>query len=398
MLSGMNEIGPGKSLSPDSEAQRLNYYAVRKRWFKGDMAGLNVSAADELTGPLVANWFRRVAEFFPELMFTGPPALMVRGVEPPDFKRVLRSFWKAMSRANVDMLRLGVGVIMPLPENPLFFVKCDPSLWFEVGDAAGQIVGDIVVVLVKNYPDPFARVYRLPISGKATVSFHKVSAGQLSKPLAKGKELKGGVDGTRKVVQVYQNDDQTSVFDGMAPSVGEISRMFTSLGATVKANLRPHLMGPEGMLRQNDDGKVELAEEGEYLEIPEGYKGDVGYLQWDSKIQAVQWSYNQHLQTALSAAGCHALLFHPEYTIGNLSGTALRRLSMPFLARLSHLKTVNEFLAYQLLSLWYQVYSSAGGKTEEFFDGDVMVEWPFDDLFEDDKETQGGQQPAAKTA
>ena len=128
-----------------------------------------------------------------------------------------------------------------------------------------------------------------------------------------------------------------------------------------------------------------------FIPVPEG-DSPPGYLQWDSSIEAIQFAWEQHLENALIGAGLNKLLFDPE-KLGQLaSGTALRRLMLPFLAKVQSLQESNQLGFLAILQLIVANNGAAGGEIFGYEDAAVEIEWGFRDIFEDVVEEGGSDE------
>ena len=392
MLTSFQDIGPTRNLFPVGEERRLNYYRQRQRWYDGQTAGLpvGIETTDPALDTLVrTNWFRRVATFYPEFMLADRPGLMLNGTGQAElqqaFDRQAPQFWATLQMVNTDALVNGIGVMAWLPDVQAW-VRSNPLYWFEVADRVGRVVGDILVFIIgdvnpgqsqpQEYRTSFAHVYRLPVAGPITWSAHTYQAQSLGDTLET--EQYPAPDG-RRVVMLYPNQNQTSVFDDMASPMGSVIRNQTYQDFSIKRNSRPHLFGPDGAVEVDDNGNAELNPSGMYFPLSEG-DPTPGYLQWDTKADAVSMQYRTQLQNALAMGGLNEMIFNPSLQLGELSGSALRRLSLPMLARVNHLKQANHAAVSMAVRLW-AAWNGYGGV--QVADGDVQIDWKFDDLYTD---------------
>ena len=81
-------------------------------------------------------------------------------------------------------------------------------------------------------------------------------------------------------------------------------------------------------------GRVSIDNNGMFLPLSQGDDAP-GYLQWDSNIEAIKWSYEESEALVYSFTGLSKLLFSSSVNTGALSGIALRRSLIPFISRLN---------------------------------------------------------------
>ena len=73
------------------------------------------------------------------------------------------------------------------------------------------------------------------------------------------------------------------------------------------------------MLTQDASGKRTLDVKGQFLPLQDGDQIP-GYLQWDSKIEAVDKDYQYHLDHVFMMTGLSRVLFEPQFGSGTISG------------------------------------------------------------------------------
>ena len=393
-LRSMAQLGQGDTLEPETERERLAYIARNRLLFEGNFRELGIIPTREEQNPLRINWFRRVATFYPELMFAERPTVLIEENEqaqaainpylPSSTQPSVYDWWTMLEFANTDMLRFGMAVLASDPDNPVNFVRFEPDRWFEVIDERGEHVGDIAVRMRARQlsnDEGFIDVYRYPVDQEATWTIYK-----LDDPTTIGPLLEEVVIPSRKGRQVrtlQTTIDRTSIFEGMKYSVASMSKDVGRLDRTLERNSNPHLYGPDGMLEKDKEtGQYKIDPQGMFLPMAEE-DSSPGYVQWDANIEALEWDFNNHERTALVQAGLSPLLFDPAQETNALSGVSLRRTLMPTWGRLNRLKTANEALLRQLVLLWNFNRQFVGLEVFDLRAEQISVEWPFMQLFED---------------
>ena len=390
-LQSMEQIGRGSTLMPDTEIGRFNYVVANRLLFAGDFRELGISQVAGEVAPLRINWFRRVATFYPEMMFAERPTVTIEGNDraqaainpflPASTDASVYDWWHMLEYINTDMLRFGVGIVASDPNDPLSFVRFEPDSWYEVIDGRGEHLGDICI---RRRPRAFnvegrCDVYRFPIDNTPTWQVYQLEGDTLGNLL---EEVVIPDRLGRQVRTLSATIDNTSIFDNMKPSVASMSRDVARLDRTLERNSNPHLYGPEGMLKKDAQGNFTIDPDGMFFPLEEDDQVP-GYAQWQSDIEALEWDFNNHERTALVQAGLSPLLFDPAQETNALSGVSLRRTLMPTWARLLRVKENNNSLLRQMIMLWNANRRFVGAEVFEFVASDIQIDWPFMTLFED---------------
>ena len=333
---------------------------------------------------LKINWFRRIARFFPEFVFGETPVATVAG----NARLTLlladmgKRLWAAISAANVDRLRFGYGIVASHPADATALWCVDPESHYEVVDELGDVTADLILRERPNSDglNGYIDIYVYPVAGPSERRVYRFASGIVGERTA---TIPLPPRAGRQVALLPDTGERLSVYGDIKGSVGEISRSLTSLATTVRRNSRPHLYGPEGMLEIGSDGKAIINPEGMFLPLLDESRPP-SYLQWDSKIEAVQYDVKAHTDTVLAMTGLSRVLFEPESKTGVTSGVALRRLLLPFAARLAAMKTENDCLFENALALIVRNTVANGGEAYSYHARDIDVAYAFEKLFSDD--------------
>ena len=388
-LKSSDAIGANKVYPPYIYLPRHNYVRERRDLHDGLFGRLPIGTVDANQAGLVLNWFRRVATFYPEFMFSERPMVMVKNNERfTDFlKTALRMVWPVLQHANVDMLRYGTGVLASDPLDPSMMRRYELDCWFEVINEQGMVVADVLMEGRGAYINETATIDKVvyPVMGMGneapTWTQYRYEGQQLG-AIVNTFELPPRDYSVRQVVSLEGNVDRASIFDDMMPGVTEISRAMTGLAATLKKNQRPHLIGPENLLRTDDNGKVILDPSGMFLPVQPD-DPDPHYLQFESAIEAVSEDIRLHQTSLLTYAGLTDMLFSPEAITGLPSGVALRRLLLPFFSRLDYYAQVNNTAIEKIIAILFANRAMEGGEIPQIEPGDIEVDWRYDNVLED---------------
>ena len=398
MLMSSSTIGAGLTLSPNSEMARILYVQGHRKLYNGDFTELGLERISREVPGLALNWFKRVADFYPEFMFSQLPDIEVEGnARATQAVNDVKDEWfKVLLEANRNMLRYGLGVVTTSPKDPLSFVSVDRDRHYEVVDRIGEVEEDIFVTLLGtgDATNEIANVFRYKADGTAKWEQFEYSVNNLGKQTA---SIPTANRAGRQALFLEHNVDLTSIFDPIKGPVGQISRAATATGKNIKRNSHPHLFGPDTMLARDESGRVSVDHEGMFLPLAQG-DTTPGYLQWDSSVQTINWSYEKSESLVYQFTGLASLLFNADLKTGALSGIALRRTLIPFISKLDHYGRKSIELLRNMVLLWDANRQVIG---EEFFaiqPEDVKITLYYDRIFRDaEEETPGPEQEAPLT-
>lgn len=370
-INNIDELIQAPGLMPKSDAGRITRIKKNRRLLKGDFS--------ELDADFSVNWFARVVDFFPEFLFSETPEIQAEA--NPRFQEFLNEIADPLMAefliASGDMLAFGSGVLATHPRSPLVFNRFDPELHFEIVDLAGDVVADVLLRIRGEAPDQKLDVYHYPIEGGASWRIYDFAGASFGEQLGEV-EIP---DRTGRQVVILESGEG-SIFDGMKQSVSQLSRILDGLGDSIEKNSRPHLIGPEGLLKEDDDGRVYIDRKGSYLPINEGDEKPE-YLTWDSPVEATQFSYAMNEKNLLAFAGLSQVLFDPSQLVGNISGRALKRLLLPFVAKLGFYARVNSRGIKEAIRIINQNLQNAGQPYFSYRNSDLKINWRYSEIFED---------------
>ena len=396
-LRNVNEIKQGETLIPVSEAERVRLINGNRELYNGNLRSLGVDDYNDDGLPSIkVNWFRRMATFYPEFMLAERPIINIRG--NARFQEFIeegsRDLWSQILYANIDMLRYGSGIITTHPDDPLTLLAFTPDTHFMVESRQGVPTADLFYTIRGDAASDDAQLdlYIYYVDGKSQLKTHKFQAGIVG-PLLRSEDLpkRSG----RQLAEFVSNREHASVFDDIKPMIGELSRTLTSMSSSIRRNLRPHLYGPDGVVVIDESGNAEIDIKGMYFPLHEG-DTPPDYIQWDTKLDAVSYNVETNIDMALNMAGLNRLLFDPTVNTGDLSGVALRRLLLPFTAKLNQYKEVNDRAILQILDMVNQNNAAMGGELFQYNNRDVSIEWKYEEVFMDEMINQDGVEVAER--
>ena len=400
-LRSIDELINSGTLAPNSEGERIQAIANNRRLYDGNPTALNLGVIDDDIPAVWVNWFKRVADFYPEFMFSSLPQVTIEGDErAQEFAdSVNREVWLALQSVFLDVVRYGYGVVTTHPNFPTQPWSVEPDSHYEVTNPAGETVTDLIVrVRSRNVSrdeqgrqrekvnasyDGKSRldVYVYNRDGTAelrTYNYPSGSPGTLLNRVALPPRAKD----RRQVVEVSVNPQRMSMFPDIEAAVAEIGRTWTSLARSNRKNLAPHLSGPDSSLEEDDDGNVRLDPNGQFLPRNDG-DPEWAYVQFDSKLEPARYSVDLATETVFAMTGLSRFLFSSDnrQNIFRSSATSLRRLMIPFAAKVANMQTHAEDSYERLLDLLNQSRSS---DVLEIDRQAISIYWPFEELWQAD--------------
>ena len=398
-LRSVEELIESGSLTPDSEVARIQAITANRRLYNGNPEALNIGTVDTGIPGVWVNWFRRVADFYPEFMFSSTPVVTIEGNERAQAfaDSVNRQVWQAVQYAFVDVVRYGYGVITTHPTEPLAPWSVEPDSHYEITGVDGETVADLIVrVRSRNVSqDEQGRqreleettydknsvldIYVYSVDGtveRRTYGYPASGPG----PHLETVELPPRAAG-RQVIEVSVNPQRASMYDDIKNPVGEIGRALTTLARGVKRNGRPHLAGPDSMLEVDESGRAILNPDGQFLPVPEGSRNPE-YIQWDSKLEPLRGDIDLNTETVFAMTGLSRFLFSSDnrQNIFRSSATSLRRLMIPFAAKIANMQTQAEDTYERLIDR----LNRSSVPVEEIKRESISIYWPFEELWQTD--------------
>ena len=384
------------TMQPASDATRIRAIKSNRRLLDSNFASLGVKTIQDTESG--ASWsnsvnlFRQARDFYADFLFGVQPDIATDNPRLQIVVDAIKSNLLTASRNGTkNVFAFGQGVIATHPMDALNFVSWSPDLHFDVVDKKGVIVADVLLRLrddITSTDDSEIDVFIYRIDGKNTWKVYGYNAGRIGSyrrncpiPQTTG----------RQVIPMSLDTDNHALLDDMKSGVGEISRILTNLSLTLQRNSNPHMSGPSGALTINDDGQAELDESGMYIPVEEGERNPE-YIVWDPGISALSWAYKQSERNALTAVGLSDAIFDPATFTGTLSGSALRRILLPFVSKLETIANVNDDALIAMLDLHNRNRATLGAEVFDF--DDIDITWHHDSLFNDlDAQNETNGQP-----
>ena len=396
MLRSSSTIGASKTLSPNSELARINKIVANRRLYNGDFRELGLEPVSSVIPGISVNWFKKVAMFYPDFMFTEPAEIEIEGNERASevFSEALPHMQTEVMAATTNMIRYGVGVITTRWDDPTMFISVDPDRWYEVGNTLEEVVQDIFYWVVgnQNENDRVANVYRYGVDGSAILQQFNYNHGNLGNQ-TNTVDIPQRSAMRQAVFMENIQDERASVYDLIKGPLGQMSRANTAVAKNINRNSHPHLYGPDTMLARDEAGRVNIDNEGMFLPLVQGDEKP-GYLHWDSNILSTKWSYEENEALFFSFTGLSKLIFSNAINTGALSGIALRRSLIPFISTLNRYGNEAINAIKSMVILMNENRRVIGDEYFEMTPQDITVTLNYDKVFQDAAEQrQGGPEP-----
>ena len=423
-MIALDDIREGSSVIPTSEATRNSRmqnnirlynrgpaYVPKERGFSE--AGDNASTAPGDTIPV--NWYRRIALNFSEFVYGEQMEITIRGEEQlTEAVRTLLqpSLYRSLFLANVDTIRCGTGVnVSPWNHPGSVFQSYLPTTWYPLYDSLGE--DQIADILIRRHEPKKVGEGRVivdifyfgedpPPSERRIYKLENISFGPLETTYTQESYLNRRV---HVIAGGYPTDGYgESLYEDITQFVDQLGEKLGNLGGNLKRNSEPHLYGPDGAIElaedQEADGSTEinalLPEGAQYIPVePGGIPPN--YLQWDTNADAFKIFFELCEESVFNFTGLTRSLYDPSSALsGNVTGSALRRLLIPFVSRVNRIKETNRPAVEGAIRL----FAETQGFSYTFPSDDVDILWGFDRLLGDDEAEAGanngnGEEPGA---
>ena len=356
VFTTLDFLKPGQKWPPDKD--RLARYAKNRLLMEGDhdlvFAGLNEDDAPRIIKMRV-NWFKRICTLFSDLAVGNPPKITAEDQATVDRIADDNGFETLAYDLFSDLIAFGDGVLKPRWDGKRGVIsRIDPRHWFPVVDPddSGAFSAHVLAWEVPFGDDKYVKV-EIHKPGKIE---HR-----LLKLTSDGKEIKEPVPlATIERYSSLKEEEETGVagflvfpfsnlkagngvfglddFKDISDLVEEIERRLIKVSGTLDVFADPWMCGPSGLrVRDPLTGEVVWASDEKYIALNEG-ESPPKILTWDAEMEA---TFRQ-IETLLSQLYVMAELSPAAFgeTKNGLaeSGSALKRLMLPTLSKVSRLR------------------------------------------------------------
>jgi hypothetical protein len=351
-------LNPKQKWPPTEDKDRLARYAKNRLLLEGDhdlvFTGLNEDDAPRIIKMRV-NWFKRIMTLFSDLAVGNPPKTTAEEQATVDRITGDNAFEVLVYDLFSDLIAFGDGVLKPRWDGKRGVIsRIDPRHWFPVVDPddSGTVLYHVLAWETKQGEDRYVKVevhtpgkiahrlLKLTTDGKEIKEIAPLSTIERYASLKEEEEtgrpgflvfafsnLKAG-DG------IHGMDD----FRDISDLVEEIERRLIKVSGTLDVFADPWMCGPPGLrVRDPITGEVVWASDEKYIALNEGERNPE-ILVWDAQMGA---TFTQ-IETLLSQLYVMAELSPAAFgeTKSGLaeSGSALKRLLLPTLAKVNRLR------------------------------------------------------------
>ena len=388
-LQSFDEIGEGKDFPPKRNVDRIKLYNRYYDWSHRKYTGLLEQLPDRQlrfdtvtrnrVQRLSPNMFKFVKTFFEHVILSDPPAFEYDGPERVNefIQATAPNVVKASKIVIGDMIRYGVG---------LFFLRhamspetLDPRFWFPVRtpyDLLSNEGGDIVAMPYSDNSVNLDRLLVIKYQGAGvTATIYTLEGLQIKAPLKQVpmEYLENALIPVRMGEGFFGSSDYADI----AEYVAELHCRESQLANSLDKHSNPHLAVPEGSVKVEADGSVNVNNDGLIIPFPEG-SNPPQYVTWDAKFEFQESDITRAEDRILRLSGISPVLLSPaslKIQGGAQSGVALRRMSV---ITVNKIQSIRESLdsAYKLLFPALGVQNGQAGELVEIDPDKLSIVWP----------------------
>ena len=386
----------GKPIVPSEATVRVQRLGDYQSLYDGDFTP--ITSTDNLLNEvqpgmsqkiITINWFRRISDFFAELMMAYPPEV---------HEDIEEEFWNALHSAIIDQTRFGTAIMHAYVQDSVPKIeRVDPRQYYRLVDgsqvALSRLYGDAQAVyyrMQRYYPDRVEQ-YTLNTTLSATINSIRSEGGGV---------LPAGVDQLLSVApqRPAEGDFGRGIYVDMAPLVLELIRRITYNSDILDIHSNPLLIGwrkggnlSYGMEREEAKTLREQItrvwrnwRKQSVLPLDSDQYDKVEYLTWDGALNG-SFAQIQEIEQQLYTTTKAPAALQASMNSGVVpSGAALKRL---FITTYAYVHSVQRALTPMLRRVLSNLAILSG--RPEFAEPFVWPN-PFDVIASDD--AQGGEQ------
>jgi len=369
VLTNFDFLGQGKPWPPRDETNRLRRYDRTILLFEGDhdrtFPGLNL-VEDPKLNPVDApnivhiavNWFKRSTTLISDLAVGQPPKITADEQQTVDRIIEANDYHQLIYDSIGDVLKFGNAVLKVRFDQRGIIERVNPKFWFPVvsPDDGSQVLAHVLAYSWTEFVDHVKTDFlRLEIHKKGTIEnrlYELSGGGTISKEiylstLERFKDLKPELEtgvkdfliiplhGSLQSNGVYGLDD----YGDLEGLVEELEKRLIRTSKTLDKFSAPNIAGPSDVIETDPyTGEPVLTiGGGRYFGVDEDQKFPQ-YLTWDASL-AANFSQIEEIKSELMAVGeiSPALLGDTKNGLAE-SGSALKRLAIPTLAKVNRLR------------------------------------------------------------
>jgi len=412
VLTNLDFLSPGQPWPPESEADRLKKYQANRLLFEGEhdkvfKDWIRLLREDKrATLELILNWHKRLSTLWANLLLGEPPRISAGDKDSQEQTEVDHlindnRFVKRAYEVALDVSRFGDGLIKVRYDEKSIIEGQTPLVWFPV--VAKDNVKDIVAhVLAWTYDD----ISPLPAGvgsrkqqylkaeihekGKITTRVYKlINQGQKIGNLVEDEKVEQTGVNDFLVVQVSNliTTDRATGFDDYSDLDGIIQELeirVAQISRILDKHSDPNMYGPDSALEVDPlTGQTTFRSGGKYFPLtPE--ENPPGYITWDGQLEASFREIDVLMEQLYFISETSPAAFGQLKSGLAESGSALRRLMMAPLAKVSRIRMEFDPAVKKALQLAAALEVAQGFKGAVKLDN-IHIVW-FDGLPQDDTE------------
>jgi len=385
-------LEPGQKWPPDKA--RLDRYARNRLLLEGDhdlvFTGLNEDDAPRII-KMRLNWFKRICTLFGDLAVGQPPQITAEEQEAVDRITEANSFGLIIYDLIGDLIAFGDSVLKVRWDGKRGVIsRIDPSNWFPVVDPDDVATFEAHVIA-------WGVDYEEKRYAKVEIHRHGVIEHKLLQLTEDATEIKQVVElATIPRYEKLQPEEETGVddfliipfhnmksgdgvfglndFKDIEDIVSEIERRLIRVSGTLDTFGDPWMCGPSGLrVRDPLTGEVVWASDEKYIALNEG-ETPPQILTWDASLVSVFNEIDALLSQLYVMAELSPAAFGETKSGLAESGSALKRLMLPTLAKVNRLRlrTKQGLIDTLKTCAEMEVASRMGGASEL---SNISIEW-----------------------
>lgn len=389
----LKDFTMGGTYPPIQHSARLTRIANNRKLYNNE---LRPYIEQTETSSVKLNLFRKAIEVYTNFLLS--EGVQVNFNQETEFDKRNTHLVEVLYLVNTDSKRYGVGVVSLDQETGLFKVY-EPDQWYQILSKAGDLTAEVLV----EYSNNPLEIQKNTASNSQHFSWITITTNDYLKNIqtVEIRKLQGGKIGElegdpktlpiigRQVAPLFtgyaKGQEGVSVFDDIKDIIIDMVRIKQNLSKSLEKNSRPHLAAPATILKEDENGKVNINSEGMLLPLSQGDAAPF-YLQWDTNAEAAKFQMEEHWKGYFALTSIPRMVFEPSLS-SQSSGTALKRMLFPFISSLNKLQVANIGLIKQLLVMYDNYLLANGLPRLPTVTPEIILD--YNKIFEDD-----GVQPA----
>lgn len=356
VLTSLNFLKPGAKWPPDKE--RMDRYTTCRLLMGGDHDAVFLNMNEDDTPRLIRmrlNWFKRICTLIADLSVGNPPRITAEEQNTADRITNANAFDTLAYDLIVDLVKYGNALLKPRWNGTRGVIsRVDPSIWYPVVDPddMATFTHHVLAWPVQKGDEKYIKVeihtpgqieHKLLMLEKDGLKIKTDSPLETIERFAELEpEEKTGVDSflvvpfsnLKAANGVFGADD----FKDIADVVEEVERRLIKVSGTLDEFADPWMTGPAGLrIKDPVTGEMQWNSDEKYIVLNEG-EPNPKILTWDASLDA---TFKQ-IETLMSQLYVLAELSPAAFgeTRNGLaeSGSALKRLMLPTLAKVARLR------------------------------------------------------------